>query len=263
MFEWTTHRFAVLAASFAGAAACSSPADYRDLFAASPAGNTAPDDHHESMPNPDAAPASDGDARPMHESEEPPIAPAEAGGTETGRDDAAIDDGEAQGPDAAPSDCDEVCRSAGGTGCSEDTCVIDCEADGDCADTVHCPPGLPCRVVCGGEESCPAGVDCTEATRCDIQCRGVSSCAVTVDCAGEACNVDCAARGACPGALRCEADECVIRCGDRQSCGDTVSCSDTTSRCSVDCLGSQSCLGGVCCNADVCNIDGPERFCRN
>jgi hypothetical protein len=100
----------------------------------------------------------------------------------------------------ASSSCALGCTA--GTCDADGVCVIDCSADDSCPNDVHCPIGLPCRVICGNH-ACLGHVDCTKATSCDVTCGGYGSCQNEIDCGAGACDVACTGAGSCMSGSEC------------------------------------------------------------
>ncbi len=153
---------------------------------------------------------------------------------------AAPGDGGPTIPDAGAQDastCPDACSE-----CMEDTCVIDCGADGSCSDTVVCPPGLACTVLCDGIQSCDGGIDCSAASSCDLRCTSREACAGSIECGAGACAVECSARDSCGDGIDCTRScACDTRCTGNGACAPEPDCPTLLFECSdgFDCDSSQ------------------------
>ena len=131
--------------------------------------------------------------------------------------------------------CPSVATAPGGEcptectgGCMSTTCVIECDAESECADTA-----LNCPARCGGKDSCrtttincPASYSCT--TSCDGADRSCDELQVNCGDAGS-CDLRCGAGEACKDAqLYCGATACIASCQGGKTptvdCGNSCGC---------------------------------------
>lgn len=88
---------------------------------------------------------------------------------------------------ATPSACAASdCESLGGACQPDDSCLIDTNAV-----NVSCPSGVACVVVCDSDNACKDSVNCGMATSCQVTCKGNNACESGVLCGTAPCNVVC------------------------------------------------------------------------
>jgi hypothetical protein len=125
-------------------------------------------------------------------------------------------------------------------GCDGGVCKIDC-AMTDCAGlTLSCPAGMPCLVSCEGEGACDdTVVVCNALYSCSVDCGGGTSATcrgLALDCgAAGVCNLICGTGAQeCEGAtMTCGANSCTATCADvfdppTLDCGEACSCEHST-----------------------------------
>jgi hypothetical protein len=118
------------------------------------------------------------------------------GGCPQGRD--CVDGWCVADPGTDGGSCPAVCSR-----CVSDTCIIECDAPGECDDRVICPPGLDCDVRCEFAGSCGEGVQCSTGS-CVISCDGAGSCDGALDCDDAcSCATTCDGPGSCSGTTTC------------------------------------------------------------
>jgi hypothetical protein len=118
--------------------------------------------------------------------------------------------------------CDEANR----------TCIVECNAPGECDDIITCPSGWSCTVNCNGGGTCN-DITCSSNSRCAINCNGPDACS-DIDC-DSACQCD----------LTCASGACgSFACPSRGNGANQVQCTvDGTTATTCDSAHAASCAG--------------------